>query len=146
MIAQLNRAFASGNPARVSEVLGFIAREYGMSSVADKSGMQRTMLYKTLSAEGNPTLRTLMAVMKVLGITMTFSRPPQNQSPAGPTAGRCAGGLLSAHLPFGRAGDTPPGFCRWHWPDRAPHRCAAPLPQRAADRRPPARRSCRSRS
>ena len=77
MIAQLNRAFASGNPARVSEVLGFIAREYGMSSVADKSGMQRTMLYKTLSAEGNPTLKTLMAVMKVLGIKMTFTRPPK---------------------------------------------------------------------
>ena len=76
MIAQLNRAFASGNSARVSEVLGFIAREYGMTSVADQSGMQRTMLYKTLSAEGNPTLKTLMAVMKVLGIKMTFTRPP----------------------------------------------------------------------
>ena len=42
-----------------------------MSKVAETSGVSREMLYRSLSSEGNPTLRTLLAVLPALGVRLT---------------------------------------------------------------------------
>lgn len=43
----------------------------GMASVAMAAGMQRESLYRALSPKGNPTINTLIAVLKSVGMRLT---------------------------------------------------------------------------
>lgn len=45
----------------------------GMASVAEKASLSRETLYRTLSARGNPTIRTLSAVLKATGLKFGVS-------------------------------------------------------------------------
>jgi probable addiction module antidote protein len=40
----------------------------GMASVAEKAELSRETLYRTLSVRGNPTIKTLTAVLKATGL------------------------------------------------------------------------------
>jgi probable addiction module antidote protein len=40
----------------------------GMATVAEKASLSRETLYRTLSARGNPTIKTLTAVLKATGL------------------------------------------------------------------------------
>jgi probable addiction module antidote protein len=40
----------------------------GMASIAEKSHVSRETLYRTLSTRGNPTIKTLTAVLKATGL------------------------------------------------------------------------------
>jgi len=42
----------------------------GMAGVADKANLSRETLYRTLSARGNPTFKTLSAVLKATGLKL----------------------------------------------------------------------------
>lgn len=48
-----------------------VAEAYGMSKVAEEAGIQRESLYRALSPSGNPTMKTLMAVMKAVGLRLS---------------------------------------------------------------------------
>ena len=48
----------------------------GLGAVAAEAGISRESLYRTLSAKGNPTLKTLLAVLKAVG--MKLSVEPEN--------------------------------------------------------------------
>ena len=43
----------------------------GMAAVAMEAGIQRESLYRALSPKGNPTMNTLIAVLKSLGMRLT---------------------------------------------------------------------------
>ena len=43
----------------------------GMTALADKTGLSRETLYRTLSARGNPRLDTLTAVLAVFGLRLS---------------------------------------------------------------------------
>lgn len=43
----------------------------GLAQVAEKTHLSRETLYRTLSARGNPTIRTLSAVLKATGLKMS---------------------------------------------------------------------------
>ncbi|MBV8707417.1 MAG: putative addiction module antidote protein [Acidobacteriaceae bacterium] len=45
-----------------------VAEAFQMSSVAEEAGVNRENLYRMLSREGNPTLNSLFAVLKALGL------------------------------------------------------------------------------
>ncbi len=45
----------------------------GMASVAQKTALSRETLYRTLSSRGNPTIRTLSAVLKATGLKFGVS-------------------------------------------------------------------------
>lgn len=62
---------ADDDPALVAVALGNIARAYGMVRLARKTGLTREGLYKALSAEGNPSLGTVLKVIKALGMKLT---------------------------------------------------------------------------
>jgi probable addiction module antidote protein len=49
----------------------------GMAVLADKTGLSRETLYRTLSDRGNPRLNTLSAILAVFGLRLTVrcSRP-----------------------------------------------------------------------
>jgi len=42
-----------------------------MSDIARESGLSREQLYRSFSASGNPTLKSMLAVMKALGMKVT---------------------------------------------------------------------------
>ncbi len=68
----LNDAFETENPKHIAEALGIIARSKGMSNISKNTKLNREQLYKTLSNEGNPTITTVIKVMKTMGLTLTF--------------------------------------------------------------------------
>ena len=45
----------------------------GMASVAEKAALSRETLYRTLSTRGNPTIKTLTAVLKATGLKFGIS-------------------------------------------------------------------------
>ena len=46
----------------------------GMSELARQTGLSCEQLHRSFNEEGNPTLRTLLAVMKALGVEIS-ARP-----------------------------------------------------------------------
>lgn len=67
----LSEALATGDKAFIADALGVVARAKGMSVVARQTKLSREGLYKTLSAEGNPELDTLLKVFGALKIKLT---------------------------------------------------------------------------
>ena len=54
-----------------------VAEAYGgLGAVAAQAGISREALYRSLSPKGNPTLKTLLAVLKSVG--MRLSVEPEN--------------------------------------------------------------------
>jgi probable addiction module antidote protein len=53
-----------------------VAEAYGgLGAVAAEAGISRESLYRSLSPKGNPTLKTLVAVLKTLGLRLTVTDP-----------------------------------------------------------------------
>lgn len=49
-----------------------VAEAYGgLGAVAAEAGISRESLYRTLSPKGNPTLKTLLAVLKTVGLRLS---------------------------------------------------------------------------
>jgi probable addiction module antidote protein len=49
-----------------------VAEAYGgLGAVAAQAGISRESLYRTLSPKGNPTLKTLVAVLKTVGLRLS---------------------------------------------------------------------------
>jgi len=49
-----------------------VAEAYGgLGAVASEAGISREALYRSLSPEGNPTLKTLLAVLKCIGMRLS---------------------------------------------------------------------------
>jgi probable addiction module antidote protein len=58
-----------------------VAEAYGgLGAVAAAAGISRESLYRALSPKGNPTLKTLVAVLKTVGLrlSITEKQPVQN--------------------------------------------------------------------
>ena len=66
----LNAALASGDAARIIEILGSIARDRGMTQIARETGLARESLYRSLDASGNPEFMTVMKVLASLGVRL----------------------------------------------------------------------------
>jgi probable addiction module antidote protein len=59
-------------------MLRAVAEAYGgVGAVAAKAGISRESLYRALSPKGNPTLKTLIAVLKTVGLRLSVT-PEQN--------------------------------------------------------------------
>ncbi len=52
-----------------------VAEAYGgLGAVAAEAGISREALYRTLSAKGNPTLKTILAVLKAVGMRLSVEQ------------------------------------------------------------------------
>jgi probable addiction module antidote protein len=69
--AFMTEAFASEDAGYIAHALGVVARARGMAEIANETGLSREQLYRSFSENGNPTLKTTIAVMKALGIELT---------------------------------------------------------------------------
>ncbi|MGU7784707.1 addiction module antidote protein [Burkholderia sp. PU8-34] len=58
-----------------------VAEAYGgLGAVAAEAGISRESLYRALSPNGNPTLRTLLAVLKTVGLRLSVEPAPQTHA------------------------------------------------------------------
>jgi probable addiction module antidote protein len=67
----LAESFQAQNPAEIAQALGIAARAKSMHSVARETGLSRESLYRSLSEDGNPSLKTLLEVAKSLKVKLT---------------------------------------------------------------------------
>lgn len=68
--AYLAEVMASGDRNHIVHALNTIARARGMTQIARDAGIARQALYKSLGDDGNPTLSTLLGVLKSLGLSL----------------------------------------------------------------------------
>lgn len=68
----LRIALEDGDPKTVQIVLRDIAKARGMTDLAQKTGLNRESLYKSLSKEGNPSFATIMKITHALGLQITL--------------------------------------------------------------------------
>ncbi len=69
----LDDAFTTGNAGFIAKAIGVAARAQGMASIAEKAGFSREHLYRSFSERGNPTLKTLLAVLSAMNMEITAS-------------------------------------------------------------------------
>ncbi|MFO1269427.1 MAG: addiction module antidote protein [Rubrivivax sp.] len=68
--AYVAAALAENDPPTLAAALGAVARARGMTQLAATTGIAREALYRALSADGNPSLDTLLRVIAGLGLRL----------------------------------------------------------------------------
>jgi probable addiction module antidote protein len=71
--AYLDAYLEDGTPEELLRALNTIARSRGMSELARQTGVSREALYRAFSDNGNPTLDTLLRVLKALGVRLAIA-------------------------------------------------------------------------
>lgn len=71
--AYLDTYLEDGSPEELLRALNTIARSRGMSALARDTGISQEALYKAFSDNGNPTLDTLLRVMKAFGVRLAIA-------------------------------------------------------------------------
>lgn len=77
--AYLEAVLEDGDPSLIAAALGDVAKAKGMSQIAKDAGVTRDSLYKSLKEGGNPTLATLVNVLRSLGLTLSV-QPAKQES------------------------------------------------------------------
>ena len=70
----LEEADEHGGREALLRALRHVAQAQGMEEVAERAGVPRESLYRALSPKGNPTLKTLMAVLNAAGLRLAVAR------------------------------------------------------------------------
>ena len=71
MATFIAEAFETNDTHYIAHAIGVVARAKGMKQVASETGLSREQLYRSFSNDGNPTLKTTLAVMHAVGLELT---------------------------------------------------------------------------
>lgn len=82
----LTEAMRTADPAYIAHAVGVVARSNGMAEISARTGLSREQLYRSLSERGNPTLATLLSVLKSLGIELRAEPSRKKKTPRRATA------------------------------------------------------------
>ncbi|MGC2457936.1 MAG: addiction module antidote protein [Gallionellaceae bacterium] len=67
--AYINAVLNDGDRAEIMTALRYVTDAFGgVPAVAQKTDLNPTTLYRTLSAKGNPELKSFMEIMKAVGM------------------------------------------------------------------------------
>ena len=67
----LNAVLEDGDQTELLTALRYMAEAFGeVAGLADQTALNATTLYRTLSPQGNPELRSLTAILKVMGVRL----------------------------------------------------------------------------
>lgn len=72
--ATLEQADEEGGHAALLAALRHVAEAQGMAKVAERAGIKRESLYRALSPKGNPTMKTLAAILEAAGLRLSIER------------------------------------------------------------------------
>jgi len=76
LTATLDEVDEPGGREALLSALRHIAEAQGMAAIAERAGIKRESLYRALSPKGNPTVKTLLAVMGAAGLKLSVHRQP----------------------------------------------------------------------
>lgn len=71
--AYLSSILEDGTTEEFITALGDVARAKGISELADKTGLGRESLYKTLSGHSKPRFDTIIKITRALGLELNLS-------------------------------------------------------------------------
>lgn len=72
--AYVEAAIDEGDPAGILQALRNVAEARGgVARVAEKTGLNREALYRTLSRRGNPQLKSLTAILDATGLRLSVT-------------------------------------------------------------------------
>ena len=74
LAAAIDEASEPGGQATLLAALRHVAEAQGMAAVAQRAGLPRESLYRALSPNGNPTIKTFLAVLAAAGLQLAVSR------------------------------------------------------------------------
>lgn len=74
LAAALDEADQPGGQIALLAALRHVAEAQGMVAIAERAGIPRESLYRALSPRGNPTIKTLLAVLKASGLHLSVTR------------------------------------------------------------------------
>ena len=77
--AYLNEVLAEGSSTDFIEALNDVARAKGMNELAEKTGIRRESLYKTLQSE-KPRFDTMLTIIDGMGLQVTLTPKAQYYS------------------------------------------------------------------
>jgi probable addiction module antidote protein len=72
--AAMDEADQAGGQQAFLAALRHVAEAQGMAAVAERAGIPRESLYRALSPAGNPTIKTLLAVLNAAGLKLGVHR------------------------------------------------------------------------
>ena len=72
--SKMEEALAVGDSKAFVGLLGGMARQRGVSRVAQETGLAREALYRALSSDGNPEFATIVKVTMALGLQLSAAR------------------------------------------------------------------------
>ena len=64
----ISDALETNDAAYIAKAMGVVARAKGMTKLSRETGLSREQLYRSFSEKGNPTLKTMLAVMQAVGV------------------------------------------------------------------------------
>lgn len=71
----LNSILEDGEQGELLIALRQMAKAFGgLPKVAEKADLNGTQIYRTLSAHGNPEIRSLTAILKTMGLRLAVQR------------------------------------------------------------------------
>jgi probable addiction module antidote protein len=74
-VEMLNSILEDGEQGELLIALRQMSKAFGgVQTVAEKADLNPTQLYRTLSEQGNPELRSLSAILKVMGLRLAVER------------------------------------------------------------------------
>ena len=74
LAAAMDEADLPGGQAALLAALRHVAEAQGMAAVAERAGIPRESLYRALGPKGNPTIKTLLAVLGAAGLQLAVTR------------------------------------------------------------------------
>lgn len=74
LAAAMDEVGQDGGRQALLAALRHVAEAQGMTLVAERAGIPRESLYRALSPNGNPTVKTLLAVLDAAGLKLGVHR------------------------------------------------------------------------
>ena len=77
MVAEyLNTVLEDGDASDVIAAIGHIAKDIGMTKIAEETGLSRPSLYKALNQDSKPQFDTIFKVLKAVGGQLHINSMP----------------------------------------------------------------------
>ncbi|MHB8368900.1 MAG: helix-turn-helix domain-containing transcriptional regulator [Leptospirales bacterium] len=83
----LNEVLTTGDQSELMEAIRRVAHAFGgVPEIAERSELNAKTLYRTLSPRGNPELKSLIAILKAMGMRLAIQ--PLHKADLGEPVGR----------------------------------------------------------
>ncbi|WP_316181517.1 addiction module antidote protein [Bradyrhizobium sp. SZCCHNRI1009] len=77
--AYFTEALESGDPSLITTAIGAVARAKGMSEIAERAGLSRENLYRSLGGQAKPEFSTILKVLQAMEISL-IAQPTENRA------------------------------------------------------------------